>query len=165
MASVVTTPSVRPASATPASGRRSALLSNRGLFIAASLSLGAGLVHLEVTNEHWTWYGYGLFFLLTGIGQALYAPILVKWPNALTFWVGIVGNLGIVGMYLVTRTNGIPVGPAAGHIERVGSGDFITTVGEFLLAGMLISALGAKARSRAMTLMALAGLGIWALRL
>jgi hypothetical protein len=41
-----------------------------------------------------------------------------------------------------TRTNGIPWGPGAGHIERVGTGDLITTAGEFVLAGMLIAALG-----------------------
>src|SRR5918911_5003645 len=99
MASVVTTTTARPAAASAAAGRRASLLTNRGLFIAASLSLGAGLVHLEVTQTHWTWYGYGLFFLLTGIGQTLYAGAVVKWPNAFTLWVGIAGNLAIVGMY------------------------------------------------------------------
>ena len=67
-------------------------------------------------------------------------------------------------MYLYTRTNGIPWGSDAGHIERVGTGDFITTVGEFVLAGMLIAALGPRVRSWAMTLLALAGVGLWVLR-
>jgi hypothetical protein len=59
----------------------------------------------------------------------------------------------------------VPWGPAAGHIERVGSGDFITTSGEFVLAGMLISALGPRTRSRLMTALALAGVAVWVLRL
>jgi hypothetical protein len=164
------TDAIRPAAtrtaATAAAGRRSRLLSDRGLLVAASLSLGAGLVHLEVTNDHWfLWWGYGLFFLLCGIGQVLYAAALVRFPTAPVLWAGIAGNLGIVGLYLYTRTNGIPWGPGAGHIERVGTGDFITTAGEFVLAGLLIAALGPRVRSRAMTLLALAGVGLWVLRL
>ena len=64
--------------------------------------MGAGLVHLEFTPSSWTWWGYGLFFLLTGIGQVVYAAAVVRWPNAGVLWLGIVGNLGIVGLYLVT---------------------------------------------------------------
>jgi hypothetical protein len=167
MASVVTTAATAaPPAASAAGGRRRSLLSNRGIVVAASLSLGAGLVHLEVTPTHWwTWWGYGLFFLLSGVGQVLYTAVLVKWPVAPVLWVGAIGNLAIIAMYGYTRTNGIPTGPSAGHIERVGSGDFITTAGEFVLAGMLIAALGPKARSRAMTALALAGVGIWVLRL
>ena len=133
--------------------------------MASSLSLGAGLVHVYVTPVHWfTWWGYGLFFLVCGIGQLLYAGAVVRWPNAGVLWLGIAGNLAIVGVYLVSRTNGIPSGPSAGHIERVGVGDFITTAGEFVLAGMLIAALGPRARSWAMTAAALAGVGLWVLR-
>jgi hypothetical protein len=159
-----TTPA-RPSAAPPARARRASLLTNRGLWIAASLSLGAGLVHLEQTDTHWfTWWGYGLFFLVSGIGQVLYAGALVRWPKAAVLWLGIAGNLAIVAMYGYTRTNGIPWGPSAGHIERVGTGDFITTAGEFVLAGMLISALGPRTRSWFMTVLALAGAGIWVLR-
>jgi hypothetical protein len=52
----------------------------------------------------------------------------------------------------------------AGHIERAGTGDFITTAGEFVLAGMLIAALGPRDRSRTMTLPAPAGVGLSVLR-
>lgn len=165
MASVVTT-TARPPAASAAGGRRASLLSGRGVVVAAALSLGAGLVHLEVTPVHWwQWWGYGLFFLLTGLGQAVYAGVLAKWPVAPVLWFGAIGNLAIITMYGYTRTNGIPWGPAAGHIEGVGSGDFITTAGEFVLAGMLIAALGPKARSRFTTVLALAGVGLWVLRL
>jgi hypothetical protein len=165
MAADAITQAATPAAVPAPAGRRARLLSNRGLLVAASLSLGAGLVHLEVTNDHWfLWWGYGLFFLLTGLGQVLYAVVVVRWPTAPVLWIGIAGNLAIVGMYLYTRTNGIPWGPGAGHIERVGTGDFITSVGEFVLAGMLLAALGPRVRSWAMTLLALAGVGLWVLR-
>src|SRR3954454_2742795 len=167
MASVVTTAATaRPPAASAVGGRRASLLSNRGIVVAAALSLGAGLVHLEVTPVHWwQWWGYGLFFLLSGVGQVLYTAVLVKWPIAPVLWLGAIGNLAIVAMWGYTRTNGIPTGPAAGHIERVGSGDFITTAGEFVLAGMLIAALGPRARSWFMTAAALGGIVIWYLRI
>ncbi len=171
MASVISpapAPSAPPAAAgaAAAGGRRGRLLSNRGIVVAAALSAGAGLVHLEVTPTHWwQWWGYGLFFLLTGLGQLAYAAVLVRWPVAPVLWFGAVGNLAIVALYGYTRTNGIPTGPAVGHIEAAGSGDFITTAGEFVLAGMLIAALGPRARSGAMTVLMLAGVGIWILRL
>jgi hypothetical protein len=165
MGSVVPTTTARPSAAPAAGGRRAAILSNRGIVVAAALSLGAGLVHLKLTPVHWwQWWGYGLFFLLAGAGQVLYTAVLVKWPIAPVLWLGAIGNLAVVAMYGYTRTNGIPTGPAAGHIEAVGSGDFITTAGEFVLAGMLIAALGPKARSRAMTVLGIAGATVWVLR-
>src|SRR3954451_6671829 len=156
--SVASTTIARPAAASKAAGQRASILAQRGLLVAAALSMGAGLVHLDVTETHWyVWWGYGLFFLLSGIGQVLYSAVLMKWPNPAVLWIGIVANLGIVGLYGFTRTNGIPAGPSAGHIERVGTGDFITTAGEFVLVGMLVAALGPRARSWFMTACALAG--------
>src|SRR4051794_39123197 len=164
--SVATTTTARPAAASAAARARASLLAKPGLLIAAALSMGAGLVHLQVTETHWfTWWGYGLFFLLSGVGQVAYAAVLMKWPNALVLWAGILGNLGIVGLYGFTRTNGIPTGPSAGHIERVGSGDFITTAGEFFMVALLVAALGKRQRSWFMTGCALAGLVIWYMRL
>ena len=79
------------------------------MLLAAVLSLGAAVVHLQVTPSHWdVWSGYGTFFVLTGIGQALYAPAVVRRPTAAVLWFGIAGNLTIVGIYLLSRTNGIP---------------------------------------------------------
>ena len=165
-ASAPSAPTASPAAAVATGGRRARLLSNRGIVVAAALSVGAGLVHLEVTPTHWwQWWGYGLFFLLSGVGQIAYAAVLVRWPVAPVLLFGAVGNLAIVALYGYTRTNGIPTGPAVGHIEAAGSGDFITTAGEFVLAGMLIAALGPRARSWAMTVLMLAGVGIWVLRL
>jgi len=163
--SVTTTTTARPGTARPAARRRSSLQAKRGLLIAGALSMGAGIIHLQFTPTHWfTWWGYGLFFLVSGIGQVLYSAAVVRWPTAPVLWAGILGNASIVGMYFYTRTNGIPWGPSAGHIERVGLGDFVTTAGEFVLVGMLVAALGPRSRSWFMTLCAVTGIAIWVLR-
>ena len=150
-ASVVSgTTAGRPA-ARPAGARRALARTHRGVL---------------VTPSHWdVWWGYGTFFLLIGIGQALYAPAVVRWPTPGVLWFGIAGNLAIVGIYLLSRTNGIPWGPHAGRADTVGIGDFLTTAGEFVLVGMLVAALGPRARRWFMTLAAAAGVGLWVLRL
>jgi hypothetical protein len=165
-ASVVSGTTARRPAALAAGGRRALARTHRGVLVAAALSLGAALVHLQVTPSHWdVWWGYGTFFLLVGIGQALYAPAVIRWPTPAVLWFGIAGNLSVVGIYLLSRTNGIPWGPHAGRADAVGIGDFLTTAGEFVLVGMLGAALGPRARRWFMTLAAAAGVGLWVLRL
>ena len=82
----------------------------RVLYAAAVLSLLAALIHLWVTPEHFEeWWGYGAFFLVAALAQALYAPLVVVWPTRIVLLLGIGGNLTIVVLYLLTRTVGIPL--------------------------------------------------------
>ena len=99
------------------------------------------MIHLWVISEHFEeWWGYGLFFLIATIAQALYAAILLHWPGQKLMIAGIVGNSAIILLYLVTRTVGIPFfGPGAGEIEEVGLLDVGATVAE----AALVVALGA----------------------
>jgi hypothetical protein len=108
---------------------------------AAALSVGAGVAHAAVAPEHLEeWWGYGAFFIVAAAAQIAFAIILVlepwgrDWiPNRPALdharqrrWVyvaGIVGNVAIIGLYVVTRTIGIPAGPHAGVVEEV------TTIG------------------------------------
>ena len=77
--------------------------------------------YLWVTTEHFEeWWGYGAFFLVAALAQALYAPLVVVWPTRIALLLGIGGNLTIVVLYLLTRTVGIPLfGPGAGEVEGV----------------------------------------------
>jgi hypothetical protein len=111
------------------------------LYAAAALSLVAALVHLWATPEHFEeWWGYGTFFLVSAAAQALYVPLLVRWPNRTILLLGVAGNLAIVSLYLLTRTVGIPLfGPHAGETEGVGFTDLCATTSEL----GIILALGA----------------------
>lgn len=102
---------------------------------AAGLSLGAALIHSVLVEEHLAeWWGYGLFFLLAALAQGFYGVLLLAQPwqpsryggGALDagrlqrgiLLAGILGNLSIVALYVVTRTVGIPFfGPEAGEVE------------------------------------------------
>ena len=113
------------------------------LYAAAALSLVAALVHLWVMPEHFAeWWGYGVFFLTAAAAQALYVPLLLRWPKRAVLLMGIAGNLAIVVLYLLTRTVGIPLlGPEAGEVERVGFADVCATTSEVGIAIALSAAL------------------------
>ena len=104
----------------------------RVLYTVAMLSLLAALIHLWVMPEHFEeWWGYGMFFLVAGVVQVVYVPLLVRWPTQTVLLLGIAGNSAIVLLYLFTRVVGIPFfGPEAGEIEGVGIIDVCATSSE-----------------------------------
>src|SRR5438270_8061957 len=129
------------------------------LAVAAGLSLVAGYVHLVYMQSHWQeWWAYGAFFLATGVGQALYALALLRWPRPGLCLTGIAGNLAIVGMYLLSRTAGPPLGPHAHAIEPAGAVDLATTAGEIVLVVLLIARLDRRPRARVVNALVAAGL-------
>jgi hypothetical protein len=113
------------------------------LYVAAALSLVAALIHLWVTPEHFEeWWGYGAFFLVAALAQALYTPLVLVWPTRVVLLGGIAGNLAIVVLYLLTRTVGIPLfGPGAGETEGIGFIDLYATASEVGIAAALGAAL------------------------
>jgi hypothetical protein len=133
---------------------------------AAVLSLAAGWIHFAYVSSHWRdWWAYGAFFLATGVFQALFAPAILRWPNAWTALVGIAGNLGIVGMYVMSRTTGIPMGPHDGVVENATPIDLGCTAAEIVLIGVLLGMVGPTNRRWIINLLLGAGLVLWILRL
>ena len=46
--------------------------------------------------EHFEeWWGYGAFFLVSALAQALYAPLVLRRPNRMVLLLGVGGNLAI----------------------------------------------------------------------
>jgi hypothetical protein len=134
--------------------------------VAAALSLGAAWVHLAYVAPHMRqWWAYGAFFLATGIGQALFAPLILRWPRPWLAIVAIAGNIAIVAMYVVSRINGAPLGPHANVPERVGAVDLATTGAEVVRVGLLVTTLRPGARRTVTNVLTAAGAIIWALRL
>ena len=77
--------------------------------------LPAGAVHLLVAPEHFQeWWGYGCFFLVLATFQTLYslglaAPAGLLPRREAYLLVGITANLLVLGLYVVSRTRGIPL--------------------------------------------------------
>ncbi|HEY8953604.1 MAG TPA: hypothetical protein VIP78_13735 [Candidatus Dormibacteraeota bacterium] len=121
----------------------------------------SGGAHGLVTQQHFQeWWGYGVFFLATsicliGFGLALitdaidprYMPGDVHRIRRLMYTFGAIGNLAILGLYVLTRTAGIPLGPGSGSVEQVGAIDLVAKAAELLaVAGLVL--LIVKTRSR-----------------
>jgi hypothetical protein len=108
--------------------------------------LVSGSAHGLVTQEHFQeWWGYGVFFLATavcliGFGLALitdaidprYMPGDVNRVRRLMYAAGAIGNLSILGLYVLTRTAGVPLGPGSGSVEPVGVIDLVAKTAELL---------------------------------
>jgi hypothetical protein len=148
---------------------RPGALSAPGLAVwsAAGLSLAAAWVHFAYTASHWRdWWAYGAFFLGMGIFQSLSVPAILRWPRSL--WVGlatIAGNLGIVGMYVYSRTVEIPMGPHEGIVEKAGAIDLATTGAEIAIMALVLTVVGTRSRRTIVNVLLVAGIGLWALRL
>ncbi|MHB1262286.1 MAG: hypothetical protein ACYC2H_11290 [Thermoplasmatota archaeon] len=120
---------------------------------AAAMSLLAAAVHAGLIGEHLReWWGYGAFFVLASLAQGTYGLILLALPArpnwdvlAWRAWrrrlylAGAAGNAAVIGLYVVSRTLGVPfVGPAEGEVEPVGALDLATKATEALLVGSLL---------------------------
>jgi hypothetical protein len=157
---------LEPVAAEPAAGRGASGMAWLAAPAAATLSLLAAWSHFAYMFEHFRdWWAYGLFFLAMGVGQGLFAAALLRRPRHGVVLAGLAGNLAIVGMYILSRTSGIPLGPHTGVVERAYPGDLITTAGEIALVVLLLVLAGSTARRWVLNLLVAAGLGLWALRI
>jgi hypothetical protein len=120
------------------------------LYSAVALSSAAALIHLLVTPGHFgEWWGYGAFMLAAFVAQAIYAAALLVWPGwKLLLLAGVIGNLAIIGMWAVSRTVGIPLGPETGEVEGIGVLDLVCTASEATLVVVLVVLLALHQRGR-----------------
>jgi hypothetical protein len=133
--------------------------------VAAGLSLAAAGMHLWVLEAHLQeWWVYGAFFLAAALGQAAFAVLILRATPPWLLLTGIAGNLAIVAMYVLSRTNGPPLGPHAGRPEAAGLLDVACTVAELGVIVALLGLLPARLAQRTGTLLALIGIGLWAAR-
>jgi hypothetical protein len=132
------------------------------LFGAALLSVGAAAIHIAVAKMHFDEYTlYGVFFVISGAGQLLWAVLVLFRPVRPLLVLGAVGNLLIAALWAVDRTWGLPIGPEHWKPETIGVADSVSTAFELVLAlgclALFAPTLRAEARSR---LPALAGLAL-----
>lgn len=134
-----------------------ALLTRAAVFAMA----GAGAVHLAAVFDHWhEWRPAGVFMLAAGFVQLIWIAWVGNDVTQRKLIAGVAGNAAIVGVWLATRTIGLPFGPMAGVAEEPHLPDLVATGLEVLFviaaAGMLIDGAPRPARR----LMALAVVGV-----
>ncbi|MGI8729012.1 MAG: hypothetical protein ACR2LK_03320 [Solirubrobacteraceae bacterium] len=136
------------------------------VYLAAALSVAAGSVHLAYAASHFEeWWGYGVFFLAAGNLQILFGVLLVWRPHRWLPLAGVVGNLAIVTVYVISRTSGVPLGPHARVVEHAGTLDWVTTAAQVAIIVALLAMLDGRVRRWIINGLMTLGVLAWLLRL
>jgi len=95
----------------------------------AVTSLATAGIHFAVMGEHFREYAaFGVFFSLVAWFQALWALGVVVSPTRPLLTVGLVVNVTVVVIWIVSRTTGLPIGPEPGTAEPAAFLDVLSTI-------------------------------------
>ncbi len=133
------------------------------LYCLSILSIATAVIHFAVAGAHFQEYWlFGAFMLVVAWLQLLWAIMAVTRPARWLLWSGAILNVGVIAIYIVTRTAGDIVGPTPHAVEPFGFGDGLCTVLEAAVAigcgWLLISKLDRGVRRQGLVL-ASAGTG------
>ncbi|MGH9030863.1 MAG: hypothetical protein ACRDZV_01935 [Acidimicrobiia bacterium] len=108
-------------------------------WVLGAISLGAGGIHFAMIGPHYDeWWASGIFFAALAWFQVAWAVGMVVRPSRALLAGGALVNAGAVGVWAVSRTWGVPVGPHAGVAEAASFVDILATAFEgALLLGCL----------------------------
>jgi hypothetical protein len=102
--------------------------------VAAFASVGAALIHLAVTPDHWReWLLSGLLFAGLAIFQLGWAAAVLRSVHRAVLGIGVVANTAAITLWIVTRTSGLPFGPHADVPEQLGPAGILTAVLELVV--------------------------------
>ena len=112
------------------------------------LSAAAGLIHAKALFDHAPHYWlFAVFFGVLTYAQVLWALLVYRRPDDRRWLMpAAVGSLAVVGLWLVSRTVGLPIGPWAGRPEPLAITDMTATVIELLLAALIVAMLRPQGR-------------------
>jgi hypothetical protein len=77
---------------------------------------------------------YGLFFVVAGALQFVWAGLLVRWPSRWVLAMAAIGNGAVVLLRLASRTTGLPLGPDPGVRDAASAPGVVATLFEITLA-------------------------------
>lgn len=107
--------------------------------LAGFASLGAGIIHLAAVSEHVAhWWLYGLFFLVLGCVQIGWAVLAMESGPLPVPRAYAVLNAAVIGLWFVSRTTGLPVGPEPWQAEGVGTADLLSSALEAVVVVLLV---------------------------
>lgn len=133
--------------------------------IAAVTALAAGAIHLAQVGVHLEegWI-FAAFFLVVGTIQVIAGLLLVRPWLPIWFWFGIAGSAALIGLWVVSRTLGLPFGPEPGQPEALGTADAAASLTEAItvvaLAAWLIDRSGRRRIGDLAAVLLVAGLGV-----
>lgn len=113
------------------------------LFLACGLAWGAGLIHIQAAIDHVDEYvPFSVFFILLAAAQFGWGFAITRRPAPRLLSAGAIVSLTVVGLWVLSRTSGLPVGPQPWSPEPVGPIDSLASADEALLALIVVFQLG-----------------------
>ncbi|MBV9168723.1 MAG: multicopper oxidase family protein [Chloroflexi bacterium] len=110
------------------------------LISAALLTLGAAAIHFVVAPPHFHEDApSGAFFLMVASAQVILAIQLLTRPTRRLALLMAIGSTGLVGLWYVSRTVGLPIGPHPGTPEEMGLADVVCNVLESVSILLLLA--------------------------
>ena len=96
---------------------------------AALLTLGAAAIHFAVVPDHLVEFPlYGVFFIGLGLAQVGLAAAIAVVPSRRMFAIAAAGTAAVMGLWLLSRTIGLPIAPIPWRPEAVGFPDVVATL-------------------------------------
>jgi hypothetical protein len=110
----------------------------------AILSISAGIIHLLLIEHMKEAFMWGIFFLISGIAQLIFGIIIIIIGKELSpinksilYYIGIIGNILLVGIFVLARLFTPPFSTEAAPINELEPNGIITIITEVLLIVLL----------------------------
>jgi hypothetical protein len=115
------------------------------LVLVAALAFIGALIHIGAAVDHWEEYHlYTLVFSCLAALQTCWALLTLRGPSRRVLVLGCVMQLGIVGLWAISRTVGVPLAPTAWTPEEIGIADLTETISELTTVLAVLSVLLAE---------------------
>ncbi len=112
-----------------ASGKRRGGRSPARLYSVALLTAGAASIHISAAVNHLPEYlPWGIFFICLAIAQVALAAVVVLVPSRSLFVAAAVGTTAVIGVWVISRTVGVPLAPVPWSPEPIGALDLTATL-------------------------------------
>ena len=110
-------------------------------------SIGAGVIHAAVVPEHLdeAWAFGGFFILAAGFQIGWAIPVVLR-RSVSVYLTGALANGAMIGIWVVSRTIGLPIGPEPWMAEPAGTLDVAATCLELLPVAGSLALLRARPR-------------------
>jgi hypothetical protein len=116
------------------------------LRLTAGLAVICGLIHIGAGVDHYGEFPlYALVFSLLATAQIGWAALLVWRATPRWLALGCALQVGIVALWVLSRTTGVPIAPTAWVPEQVGTADIVETFCELVT---IVATIGMLAETR-----------------
>jgi FtsP/CotA-like multicopper oxidase with cupredoxin domain len=109
------------------------------IYSVALLTLATAAIHFAVVPDHLREFLlYGIFFIGLALIQVAFAVAVVARPSRRLLVLGAAGTIGVICIYVVSRTVGMPIAPKPWEPEPVGFPDVAATLLEAVSVLLLL---------------------------